>query len=624
MFSICSSLDSPRWNGEGHSMSEEITIPTASQSEAEAGIVADKAMTPLRTKQAIDAQTVSFDVLASSAGAEMVGVRNGRRQADKNAEGPSIFDVIPPVEHAAILAGTSTYDATDDFNQVFAEMDGTGLTLLVPGGTYRVRELTIAGSNFKINSQGAWLHQMPGLRVDDNIHPILSVLPAAHDVDIGNWYLRGNIDADATAMPGIDGYMHGIAIVSAKNITVGDIYGEDILGDLLYTYGRNTSEAEMIRNLRVGVVRGSNIYRCIVALVGAECRIEGIVQEGPVGFRDLDVEPNDAFGTYQAVEADIGFVTGSQVSIISADPDVINKSVRIGTLDLDGSRLANSSAPYPSYQGVGAIALALMNCDTTSIAEMRLRNYASYPVNMTSNWRELSIGSLDFANCGAADNTLKGIFVQRALDQHMNELPPPEGAVLRIGKVTGRLESSNVAWPGSAGRRLVASFNGQIRVEIGAAKVSNGMIASGVTGRIDIDGEWDFGEGYNEIAILGCKKLIVTGMKAVNCVSTYGLYGSDEITFIGCEGEFGAGFDYTNISTNIVSIGNAITGAAGVNIANGEIRINGTKVLGARGAAIADASIAVANPTKAEFDALVGTVNAILARARAATPSIAT
>jgi len=604
-------------------MSEELTVPTASQLEAEAGIVADKAMTPLRTKQAIDAQTVSFDVLASSAGAGMVGVRNGRRQADKNAEGPSIFDFIPPAEHTAILAGTSTYDATDDFNQAFAEMDGTGLALLVPGGTYRVRELMIGGSGFKINSHGAWLHQMPGLRVDDNIHPILSILPTAHDVDIGNWHLRGNIDTDAADMPGIDGFMHGIAIASAKNITVGDIYGEDILGDLLYTYGRNTSEAEMIRNLRVGVVRGSNIYRCIVALVGAECRIEGIIQAGPVGFRDLDVEPNNASGTYQAVEADIGFVTGSQVSIISADPNLINKSVRIGTHDLDGSRLANSSAPYPSYQGVGAIALALMNCDTTSIAEMRLRNYASYPVNMTLNWRELSIGSLDFANCGAADNTLKGIFVQRALDQDRNELPPPEGAVLRIGKVTGRLESSNDALPGSAGRRLVASFSGRIRVEIGSAKVSNGMIASGVTGRIDVDGEWDFGEGYNEIAILGCKKLIVTGMKATNASTTYGLYGSDEIVFIGCEGEFGAGFDYTNISTNIVSIGNAIAGAAGVNIANGEIKINGAKVLGARGAAIADASVAVANPTKAEFDALVGTVNAVLARARAATPSIA-
>ena len=58
-------------------MSDEISIPTTSQSEAEAGVINDKAMTPLRTKQAIDALGVSQDVLASSAGGEMVGLPDG-------------------------------------------------------------------------------------------------------------------------------------------------------------------------------------------------------------------------------------------------------------------------------------------------------------------------------------------------------------------------------------------------------------------------------------------------------------------------------------------------------------------------------------------------------------------
>ncbi len=83
----------------------------------------------------------------------MVGIGDGRRQSDKNAEGPSIFGVSS--ERAAILAGISSYEATDDFNEAFADMNGTGLTLLVTNGTYRIGKLTIAGSNFKINSQGA-------------------------------------------------------------------------------------------------------------------------------------------------------------------------------------------------------------------------------------------------------------------------------------------------------------------------------------------------------------------------------------------------------------------------------------------------------------------------------------
>lgn len=48
-------------------------LPIATQTEAEAGVVNDKSMTPLRTKQAIDALGVSQTVLASPTGGEMVG-----------------------------------------------------------------------------------------------------------------------------------------------------------------------------------------------------------------------------------------------------------------------------------------------------------------------------------------------------------------------------------------------------------------------------------------------------------------------------------------------------------------------------------------------------------------------
>ncbi|WP_204348779.1 hypothetical protein, partial [Klebsiella pneumoniae] len=82
----------------------------------------------------------------------------------------------------------------------------------------------------------------------------------------------------------------------------------------LYTYGRTTSEAEVQRDLVTGIVRGKNVYRCIVALAGGDATIAGIVQEGAVGYRDLDVEPNTG-GAYQPVRVDIGFLRGSVVQI---------------------------------------------------------------------------------------------------------------------------------------------------------------------------------------------------------------------------------------------------------------------------------------------------------------------
>ena len=60
--------------------------------------------------------------------------------------------------------------------------------------------------------------------------------------------------------------------------------------------------------------------------------------------------------------------------------------------------------------------------------------------------------------------------------------------------------------------------------------------------------------------------------------------------------------------------------ATAIDLAAGKVlKVNGQQVIGARGTAIADVAMAVAAPTKAEFDALVGTVNTLLARLRAST-----
>src|SRR3546814_10892582 len=97
-----------------------------------------------------------------------------------------------------------------------------------------------------------------------------------------------------------------------------------------------------LRNLATGVVSGRNIYRCIVAMAGGEAKIAGIVQDGPVGYRDFDAEPNRE-GAYQPVIAHIGFIQGSVVQITSDDPNVINEDIRIDRLDLDGSRIDRKS-----------------------------------------------------------------------------------------------------------------------------------------------------------------------------------------------------------------------------------------------------------------------------------------
>lgn len=174
--------------------------PLANQSEAEAGSDAAKAMTPLTTKQAIDAQvpgkisaelanytptsglgTAAFDDTGDFATAAQGALADTAVQpgslgdlavkdkisvpGDVSATGTpssstfmrgdgtwavpagggggggsfvSIFDFIPDVEHAAIQSGTSTYDASGDFQTAIDSVGGL-CPIYLPFGTYLIQ-----------------------------------------------------------------------------------------------------------------------------------------------------------------------------------------------------------------------------------------------------------------------------------------------------------------------------------------------------------------------------------------------------------------------------------------------------------------------------------------------------
>lgn len=64
---------------------------------------------------------------------------------DKLLEEVSVLDFIPQAEHAAILSGTSTYNATDDFYAAAQRIQSlSGGKLVVPGGSYILGKQTFA------------------------------------------------------------------------------------------------------------------------------------------------------------------------------------------------------------------------------------------------------------------------------------------------------------------------------------------------------------------------------------------------------------------------------------------------------------------------------------------------
>ena len=125
----------------------QIIVPLADQSEAEAGTSNNKAMTPLRVKQAIDAQATSQDVLASESGASMIGYKLpitealARMAQGKLAENVSVFDFLPYAKHSQILARTNTDDLSDWINEgILQNPECNGIRLFVPPGLYNFEQ----------------------------------------------------------------------------------------------------------------------------------------------------------------------------------------------------------------------------------------------------------------------------------------------------------------------------------------------------------------------------------------------------------------------------------------------------------------------------------------------------
>ena len=404
----------------------------------------------------------------------------GKISADESVV--SVFDgFIPQEERGAIQAGASNYDATSDIRRAVAAVNRTGKTLRFPAGTYLVGEIAFFGHDYAVQTTGVTFRQRSGLTGDGKVHAIITFPQGAANIRLGDVRLIGNISSDR------DEFSHGIAVISAKNITIGNVYGENIRGDVLYTYGRTSSEAEYQRNLVTGIVRGKNIYRCIVAMAGGEARIAGVLQDGAVGYRDLDIEPNLG-GAYQPVQAIVGFVQGSTVQVTSADEEITNAGVTIGTLDLDGDRIANSRPNYPVHPGRNAFALALNNIDTVKIGTLRLRNYDGHPVQLGARWKSISIDTLDFAQSDTVDRTYKTIVFQYG--------DAGEG-VLSIRRIVGQLAGPD--------RFVLRSDRGLLKVDVGSAAITGGNFGAFISGRVrEITSS---GRSRAGLCPLGCKDM---------------------------------------------------------------------------------------------------------------------
>jgi len=134
--------------------------PINSQAAAEAGLINTGRMTPLRTKQAIDALGVSQAVLATAAGSAGVGfLQSGtdavlRSVEDKLLGYVDVLDFIPVNLHAAIRNMTSSADVTVYIQKAIDSLQALGGTVLCPNGKYVTTDTLTMRSGVSLRGAG--------------------------------------------------------------------------------------------------------------------------------------------------------------------------------------------------------------------------------------------------------------------------------------------------------------------------------------------------------------------------------------------------------------------------------------------------------------------------------------
>lgn len=330
-----------------------------------------------------------------------------------------------------------------------------------PAGTYRVGSLTLDGSGYKIRTAGGRktiLRQQSG--TPQQTGQILRVTGSG--IEIGDLAFVGNIATDTAEFHHCVYLFDDAAMATIRDIKIGDLYGTDIRGDVLYVSG---FVARPTTGVRFGTISGTNVYRNLLSVVGGEVSGDCVIHDGPVGYRDLDVEPNS--GGYQPGSLRLRYARIGQMQTACDDPTLMNGRVEVTELDCDHTRVANTTPAYPSHAGAGAAAVLTTYVSSLHIGYFKCRNYPGIPfLSSTAAQKSyVSIDVADIANCNTSESVYRSLFA----DQGTGGI-----AFLEIGTLLATLADTT--------RRV---FNGNgMGVRVRRGTVTGGMLAANIPGGV--------------------------------------------------------------------------------------------------------------------------------------------
>lgn len=273
---------------------------------------------------------------------------------------------------------------TDDTAAIQAAIDAVDC-IHIPSGTYLCDAINItSGKTILTDGFSTRLKQTvsPGtdVRLMNVVGSNVTVGPAISvegQIDVQSGEQHHGIYIRATASTG-----------ALSNIRIGDVFGENIRGDIVYV---GAFAGYPLEEVSVGNISGTNIYRNGVSHTGGNLKC-GDVFVDRIGYATVDVEPEPSYEP--CYQSHFGNVKGSIVGSVAAAASKPNYDVQFVSLDLNPDYVTAPSQPYAPAASIQD-GLLLRNTKSIRVGYLRSTNHDRCEVFVFFGAGELGVENMN-------------------------------------------------------------------------------------------------------------------------------------------------------------------------------------------------------------------------------------
>jgi hypothetical protein len=314
---------------------------------------------------------------------------------------------VTPTNYAYPPGDVRRYGAVGDNSTncttAFANAELANDEIFIPAGIWKTDTLVTTRTGIKIRTEGfsTLIQQNSGT---SNTLPLVQIKHS--DCIVESFAAKGNISTDTLE------FKHALMVYnsagSIQNVTVGDLYAEDIRGDALYI---GAPSGQTTRHVKFGRIVGKNILRNVVSIVGAS-HVVGVaaVVDTSAGYAALDIEP-DGLACSDIL---VAYVRGGVLQCAPPTLATTAKRIHIGMADLDPAFQADSTPSYTGYAAEIVNAVWLRNTVGMTIDYLKIRDHTGLGIKYIWNGGEqkgeaIEIGYLDSSGVGASESTYNAL-----------------------------------------------------------------------------------------------------------------------------------------------------------------------------------------------------------------------